>query len=595
MILSAGSRDKVFSPIFTKPDLTLLKSLGGDNSIVVCRPDKGRGVVLMDKTDYNNKMDAILSDHTKFKKMDIDMFKLSLQQEDKINRFVNQLFKDEIISKTQKDLLYCTGTGPGIMYGLPKVHKEATPLRPILAAYNTSSFQLAKFLVPLLEPLTTNDYTLSNSYEFFRSISSLNLPRNSFLSSYDVTSLFTNIPLEETIDIICDRIFSSNEIFHGMVRRVFRTFLTLACKQFFFIFNGTPYTQVDGVCMGSPLGSSLANIFLCHHETSWLDNCPQHFKPTFYRRFVDDTFVVFDHPSHADLFLDYLNRQHPNIQFTRESEEGSSLAFLDLKIARTDTNLTTSIYRKPTFSGLGLSFFSYVPTKFKINAIRTLLHRAYHLTSSYLALSDELDFLRNFFLANGYPKQLFDTCTGKFLSAMYHRTQPLITAPKDRVYLSMPYYGSLSTKIEAQLIRALSKFYPQVDFKPVMSNNFSIGSFFHFKDRIPSRMLSGIIYKYTCESCHASYIGSSERKSKVRFDQHLGISSRTGRHLSTLTYSAPREHSEQCGRDLRSSDFSIVSSGCQPRDLLILESLHIHRDRPTLNLNRTAVPLHIVS
>ena len=62
----------------------------------------------------------------------------------------------------------------------------------------------------------------------------------------------------------------------------------------FLIFDGKFYEQCDGVAMGSPLGPTLANVFMCHFENIWLENCPSHFKPIVYRRFVDDTFSYFD-------------------------------------------------------------------------------------------------------------------------------------------------------------------------------------------------------------------------------------------------------------------------------------------------------------
>ena len=86
--------------------------------------------------------------------------------------------------------------------------------------------------------------------------------------------------------------------------------------------------------MGSPLGPTLANIFLCFHEQIWLDNCPVKFKPVIYRRFVDDTFLLFRSKEHIEKFRLYQNCQHPNIKFTSEIEENNSISFLDIKINR---------------------------------------------------------------------------------------------------------------------------------------------------------------------------------------------------------------------------------------------------------------------
>ena len=72
--------------------------------------------------------------------------------------------------------------------------------------------------------------------------------------------------------------------------------------------------------MGSPLGPILANAFLCHHEEDWLSNCPVEFKPTLYRRYVDDIFILSRLPEHHKLFLDYMNTRHESMRFTDEEE-----------------------------------------------------------------------------------------------------------------------------------------------------------------------------------------------------------------------------------------------------------------------------------
>ena len=92
----------------------------------------------------------------------MDPSSLSLKHELKINNFLNKL-KNNTIHQSTYQSLFCSGTGLGIMYGLPKIHKPNVPIRPILAAYNCPSYRIAKFLIPLLEPYTTNQYTVKNS------------------------------------------------------------------------------------------------------------------------------------------------------------------------------------------------------------------------------------------------------------------------------------------------------------------------------------------------------------------------------------------------------------------------------------------------
>ena len=82
--------------------------------------------------------------------------------------------------------------------------------------------------------------------------------------------------------------------------------LNFATKNSIFYFDGKVYEQIEGMAMGSSLGPSMANIFLCHYETIWLENCPSEFKPIFYRRYIDDTVILFKDPTHAKKFEEYI-------------------------------------------------------------------------------------------------------------------------------------------------------------------------------------------------------------------------------------------------------------------------------------------------
>ena len=78
----------------------------------------------------------------------------------------------------------------------------------------------------------------------------------------DFDSLFTNIPLEETIDFRANALFENTERAEGFSKIEFKELLFLDTKESYFIFNGNLYKQVDGVAMGSPLAPTLANCIL---------------------------------------------------------------------------------------------------------------------------------------------------------------------------------------------------------------------------------------------------------------------------------------------------------------------------------------------
>ena len=93
------------------------------------------------------------------------------------------------------------------------------------------------------------------------------------MGSLDVDSFFTNIPLNETIDICVNQFFENTDTAEGFTKSELKQLLCLATKESYFIFNGLLYKHIDRVAMGSPLGPSFANTFLSYHEKTCLNNC----------------------------------------------------------------------------------------------------------------------------------------------------------------------------------------------------------------------------------------------------------------------------------------------------------------------------------
>ena len=113
------------------------------------------------------------------------------------------------------------------------------------------------------------------------------------MASLDLDSLFTNVPLDETIEICVNELFKSSQTVSGLNKQQVLEMLSLTTKENVILFDQKYYSQIDGVAMGSRLGPTLANILLCYHKTTWLKNCPKSFKPVFCATYVDDIFVLF--------------------------------------------------------------------------------------------------------------------------------------------------------------------------------------------------------------------------------------------------------------------------------------------------------------
>ena len=98
--------------------------------------------------------------------------------------------------------------------------------------------------------------------------------------------------------------------------------------------------------MGSPLGVTLANVFLCFYERKWFEEFPSEFKPVFYRRYIDDIFAFFKSTDHLKKFRNYFNTCHPTMSFSFEEEKNGKMSFLDVEISRENGKFVRTIYRR---------------------------------------------------------------------------------------------------------------------------------------------------------------------------------------------------------------------------------------------------------
>ena len=141
-----------------------------------------------------------------------------------------------------------------------------------------------------------------DTFSFFSQIKNANLSKK-FLVSYDITSLFTNIPLQETIDIAINLIFNHNPNLN-ITRKELKKLFLFATSQTHFIFNSKFYNQIDGAAMGSPLAPAFANIFIGFYESKWFNEYNLN-KPKFYLRYVDDFLAAFDNKQDSLNFLNF--------------------------------------------------------------------------------------------------------------------------------------------------------------------------------------------------------------------------------------------------------------------------------------------------
>ena len=181
---------------------------------------------------------------------------------------------------------------------------------------------------------------------FAKTMQNLDIDINVFMCSFDMSSLFTNVFLHKIIKI-CSKVFNDMSNSQPVIPKdMFAELMKSVTSSVKFSFNNAMYKQTDGVAIRSPLGPSLANIFVGYYKEKLFS---QTRKPLVYFRYVYDTFAIFDHKAEAGEFLTIHNCLHPSLKLTFEKEK--CLLFLDVYVERTAICFETSIYWKPTFTG----------------------------------------------------------------------------------------------------------------------------------------------------------------------------------------------------------------------------------------------------
>ena len=212
---------------------------------------------------------------------------------------------------------------------------------------SSAQHQLAKYLSSLsnLFSLFIRATAYGDSFTFADIIKTSNLdPSSVFLCSFDISSLFTNVPPTETIQVCADALYSSKHPSAPFLRQIFVELMEMATSFLEFSFNDILPRQINGVAMRTLLGPALADIFVGYYESKLFQTTS---KPEMYYCYIDDTFLVFSNEDKCDFFLDSLNSFHSSLRFTFEKESKLAFPFLDVLVEKSPSKFITSINRNP--------------------------------------------------------------------------------------------------------------------------------------------------------------------------------------------------------------------------------------------------------
>jgi predicted GIY-YIG superfamily endonuclease len=522
--LELGKKRNI-QPNITQQEYNALKDLRQNKELTIRKADKGGGIVLLDSDDYDTKMQDILASD--------DYSLLNKDPTSQIERKVYKTlvkYKHLIPDKVRTRLTPHYSKVPHI-YGLPKVHKEGVPLRPIVSSRFGPLYELSRFLLPIITPYSENSkYTVKDSKDFVRILKHNGMDNNDIMVSFDIVNLFPSVPTKLTLEIVKEKL-------EGDPSLSSRTYLTVegilellevCLNSVYFQYKDNYYSQKTGLPMGSSLSPALANIFMDWMEDRLFNSSIN--RPKLWLRYVDDTFVIWQHGlDELHKFFDYINNMIPSIKFTLELENNNCLPFLDVLVVRGDKGINTTVYRKPTHKGMYINKNSNHPDYVKRGVIKTLYTRAKNICSDDRYLSEEISNIVQEFSRNGYSKRYVNNTLAKIKRDNVNNKDEM------KGSLIIPYIKGTSERIKriAAKYGLRTAFHSRTTLRNILcktnpNNNIKLES-------------KNVIYSLPCE-CGKRYLGETGRPLGVRLAEHKKNVKEGKTNISKLAEHVWEEH-----------------------------------------------------
>lgn len=545
--------------------LVALEALALDKNIVVTQADKGGGVIIMDSSQYLAKLNSLLADAETYLKRKAGSNK---KQSLDFNKKARKILKKREEGKKFLHLIEESPKSPQLK-GLPKLHKQGLPMRPIISGIGSAPHKLAKILAkPLTKALgTISGAHIRNTSDMMHQLENINMSGKK-LASFDVKSLFTNVPVDGALDAIRRAVNLLDERTLPLPKNEYLELVSLCMHFNAFSFNDNEYAQISGLAMGSPLSPVAACLYLeCleeeHYSQIMGEECT-------WIRYVDDVLVAA--PENVDLEekLKALNLVNPKIQFTLETENEGKIPFLDTLIMRSGRHLKFTVYRKPTNKEDYVHFFSGHNERVKSGIVIGFFLRAFRVCSKEF-LEEEIRHIFHTFERLKYPKGFIIRMKKKAEEIRERSADERRRKRQERSkrgnYISIP--NSKHAETIANSLRASGSNIAIVTGRRVEHLT---------KKRNTKQLTDSVVYKIPCSGpCQKAYIGETGRGLATRLKEHK----RDVKNFDTKNALVP--HMEECENLPNWSEAVIIQQGMSKSVRKAMEAAHILLD-DTINV-----------
>lgn len=586
--------------IHQKYEMTVLKEmlvktekfLKENKEICFLQADKGKKSVIMNRSEYINKVLELLSDDTTYEPMATDPTKKVTAM---IAKLVKRLGSEKHIKDWDVRNILSSNSLPPTLYCLVKTHKSNYPMRPIVSTINSPHSDLAKFLASILKNIVNSEYNLNNSLELKEKLGDIKIPKNHQLISFDVVSLFTNVPIDLVFELI-DKNWKEIMKFTDIPLHRFRELLQVVlidCN--YFVFNGSVYKQTFGLPMGSPLAPVLSSIMLDDLVTRSIRKST--YKPKFMFKYVDDFISELD-PSKVNYFLNILNSYHEKIQFTYETEQNNVLNYLDMKIIHTENrnnkNLKFDWYQKVISSSRLLNYISHHPETQKRNVASNFIYTVLKISDKEFH-EENCSKIKNILNLQNYPTELVKKLIKDRLcliqkqeelaSQRHLRSEP-VNMEKTKTkygYVGVKYIRSLSENV----VKVFNNHNIEVNVAHTTGNSLRHMYNTH-KEKHDKLKLKDSVYKIKClgnenETCTKSYVGTTSRSLETRMTEH-----NRDQHKSLLadSHTALAEHAISNNHLFDTKKPKVLCKEKRWDRRMLLESFNIFTTKDSVNFRQ---------
>ena len=189
------------------------------------------------------------------------------------------------------------------------------------------------------------------------------------------------------------------------------------------------------------------------------------------------------------------------------------LPFFDVLIYNNDPNASlTRVYRKETFTGLLINYFSSTSYSYKMGLIKTLVDRAYKVNNTWLGFHEDINKLTDILKKNLFPSHLIEKILNRYITGTQSNHYPRSSLPttSPTFYFKLPYIGHFPAITRKKIRHFVKRYCNDLDIKLVFSS-FKIGNLFGVKDPVPDGLRSHVVYKFVCAGCNACYIAETCR------------------------------------------------------------------------------------